>query len=56
MILRQIGSIFLRSLLTVAFAGAFVGAILALQFDLILAQYDARSFLGSLTTSAPHAF
>ncbi len=52
MILRQIGSIFLRSLLTVAFAGAFVGAILALQFDLILAQYDARSFLGGLTTSA----
>ncbi len=47
----QIASISLRSFLTVAFAGIFVGAILVLQFNLILAEYDAQSFLGGLNTS-----
>lgn len=51
-IMEQIASISIRSLPTVAFAGVFVGAILVLQFNLILAQYDAQSFLGGLNTSA----
>jgi phospholipid/cholesterol/gamma-HCH transport system permease protein len=51
-ILEQISYVSYRSLSTVAFAGVFVGAILVLQFNLILAQYDAQSRLGGLNTSA----
>ncbi len=51
-ILNQVASISIRSLPTVAFAGVFVGAILVLQFNLMLASYDAQSFLGGLNTSA----
>ncbi|MBI2711790.1 MAG: ABC transporter permease [Bdellovibrio sp.] len=51
-ILNQIASISIRSLPTVAFAGVFVGAILVLQFNLILSAYDAQVFLGGLNTSA----
>ena len=51
-ILGQVASISLRSLSTVAFAGIFVGAILVLQFNVILAKYGAQSFLGGLNTSA----
>ena len=51
-ILNQIASISIRSLPTVAFSGIFVGAILVLQFNLILAAYDAQMFLGGLNTSA----
>ena len=51
-VLSQVASISLRSLSTVAFAGVFVGAILVLQFNVILAKYDAQSFLGGLNTSA----
>jgi phospholipid/cholesterol/gamma-HCH transport system permease protein len=47
----QVASICSRSFSTVAFAGVFVGAILVLQFNLILAEYDAQSFLGGLNTS-----
>jgi len=51
-IMGQVAYVSLRSLSTVAFAGVFVGAILVLQFNLMLAQYDAQSFLGGLNTSA----
>jgi phospholipid/cholesterol/gamma-HCH transport system permease protein len=51
-ILAQIAYVSYRSIGTVAFAGIFVGAILVLQFNLILARYDAQSLLGGLNTSA----
>ncbi|MBL7714611.1 MAG: ABC transporter permease [Bdellovibrionales bacterium] len=51
-ILDQIVDVTTRSFTTVAFAGVFVGAILVLQFSLILAKYDAQTFLGGLNTSA----
>ncbi len=51
-IMEQIAYVCYRSLPTVAFAGVFVGAILVLQFNQILAQYDAQSFLGGLNTSS----
>lgn len=51
-ILDQISSICYRTLSTVAFAGLFVGAILVIQFDLMLEPYDARSFLGGLSASS----
>jgi phospholipid/cholesterol/gamma-HCH transport system permease protein len=50
-ILAQVAFVSYRSLSTVLFAGAFVGAILVLQIDLILAKYDAEIFLGGLNTS-----
>ena len=51
-IIGQIAYVAIRSIPTVAFSGVFVGAILVLQFNLILAQYDAQAFLGGLNTSA----
>jgi phospholipid/cholesterol/gamma-HCH transport system permease protein len=51
-ILAQVSSICWRSLPTVAFAGVFVGAILVLQFNLILAKYDAQVYLGGLNTAS----
>ncbi|MGZ3699422.1 MAG: MlaE family ABC transporter permease, partial [Bdellovibrionota bacterium] len=51
-IIEQVAYVSIRSLPTIAFAGVFVGAILVLQFNLILAQYDAQSLLGGLNTSA----
>lgn len=48
----QVAYVSLRSLPTVAFAGVFVGAILVLQFNQILVQYDAQMFLGGLNTSS----
>lgn len=42
----------LRSLSTVCFAGFFVGAILVIQFYLMLSKYNAESMLGGLNTSA----
>ena len=50
-IMAQVVSVSFRSFSTVAFAGVFVGAILVLQFNLILEAYDAQSFLGGLNTS-----
>lgn len=50
--LQQVSSITSRSLLTVMFAGFFIGAILLLQFNMMLLQYDAQYFLGGLNTSA----
>lgn len=50
-ILQQVAYVSYRSLGTIAFSGIFVGAILVLQFNLMLAQYDAQSLLGGLNTS-----
>jgi phospholipid/cholesterol/gamma-HCH transport system permease protein len=49
---EQVFYVSYRSLPTVAFSGLFVGAILVIQFNLILKQYDAQVFLGGLNTSA----
>lgn len=51
-IIQQVSYVSYRSLSTVAFSGIFVGAILVLQFNQILAQYDAQMLLGGLNTSA----
>lgn len=51
-IVGQVAHVAVRTLSTVVFAGIFVGAILVLQFNEILAQYDAQIFLGGLNTSA----
>jgi len=51
-ILVQISLVTTRSFSTVAFAGVFVGAILVLQFNQMLVQYDAQTFLGGLNTSS----
>ncbi|MEW6056872.1 MAG: ABC transporter permease [Bdellovibrionota bacterium] len=52
LVLEQVSSVGLRTLSTVCFAGFFVGAILVIQFQLMLSQYDATAFLGGLNTSA----
>lgn len=52
LVIEQISSVGIRSLSTVCFAGFFVGAILVIQFQLMLAKYDATSILGGLNTSA----
>lgn len=52
LIIEQVGDVGSRSLATVCFAGFFVGAILVVQFQLMLSQYDALTFLGGLNTSA----
>lgn len=51
-IMEQVAEVSYRSLPTVAFAGVFIGAILVLQFNTILAKYDAQVFLGGLNSSA----
>ncbi len=51
-ITKQMSQVLTRSLSTVLLAGVFVGAILVLQFNLMLKNYDAQVFLGGLTTSA----
>ncbi|MBI3558527.1 MAG: ABC transporter permease [Deltaproteobacteria bacterium] len=52
LVIEQVGSVGLRSISTVCFAGFFVGAILVIQLQLMLAQYDASAMLGGLNTSA----
>ena len=52
LLLSQLADVFTRSLGTVCFAGFFVGAILVVQFHLMLSRYDALMFLGGLNTSA----
>lgn len=52
LVTEQLAEVGLRSLSTVCFAGFFVGAILVIQLNLMLAQYDAQSLLGGLNTSA----
>ena len=51
-IIEQIAYVSYRSISTVCFAGIFVGALLTLQFNQMLATYDAQIFLGGLNTSA----
>jgi phospholipid/cholesterol/gamma-HCH transport system permease protein len=51
-ITEQIAYVSFRSLLTVLFAGVFVGAILVIQFNLMLTEFDASVLLGGLNTSA----
>src|SRR3954449_2456391 len=51
-ILAQILYVTKRTFSTVAFSGVFVGAILVLQFNLMLQAYDAQSLLGALNTAA----
>lgn len=52
MIREQVAEVYARSVWTVVFSGIFVGAILALQFNVMLADYQAQSLLGGLTASA----
>lgn len=51
-IIAQIAEVSTRTLGTVIFAGIFVGAILVLQFDVMLRRFDAQTLLGGLNTSA----
>ena len=51
-IVQQIAEVSTRTLSTVIFAGLFVGAILVIQFDVMLRRFDAQSLLGGLNTSA----
>jgi len=51
-ILHQIAEVSTRTIGTVIFAGMFVGAILVLQFDVMLRRFDAQTLLGGLNTSA----
>jgi phospholipid/cholesterol/gamma-HCH transport system permease protein len=51
-IIQQVAEVSTRTLSTVVFAGLFVGAILVLQFDVMLRRFDAQALLGGLNTSA----
>lgn len=51
-VIQQIAEVSTRTMSTVIFAGVFVGAILVLQFDLMLRRFDAQALLGGLNTSA----
>lgn len=51
-IIQQIAEVSTRTMSTVIFAGMFVGAILVLQFDVMLRRFDAQALLGGLNTSA----
>ena len=51
-IMEQVWRISTRSAPVIATSGAFVGAILVMQFSEMLALFDAHRFLGGLNTSA----
>jgi phospholipid/cholesterol/gamma-HCH transport system permease protein len=51
-IIQQVAEVSTRTMSTVIFAGMFVGAILVLQFDVMLRRFDAQALLGGLNTSA----
>lgn len=51
-IIEQIAFVSWHALGTIAVAGIFVGAILVIQFELMLSKYDAIYLLGGLNTSA----
>ena len=51
-IIQQIAEVSTRTISTVIFAGLFVGAILVIQFDVMLKRFDAEALLGGLNTSA----
>lgn len=52
LIMQQIVLVAERSLGTILFTGIFVGAILIIQFHLMLAKYDATILIGGLSSSA----
>ncbi len=52
LVIEQLVHITFRSLGTVLFSGFFVGAILVIQFNMILSKYEATVLLGGLTVSA----
>lgn len=51
-IIAHMAHVLTRSISSVVFAGIFIGAIIVLQFNQILAAYEAQTFLGGLNTSA----
>lgn len=51
-IVSHMAHVLTRSVSSVLFAGVFIGAIIVLQFNQILASYEATIFLGGLNTSA----
>ena len=50
-LLTQIYQVTMQSLVTTAFSGFFVGAILCVQFSQQLKEFDSNSVLGGLATS-----
>ncbi|MBI2606185.1 MAG: ABC transporter permease [Deltaproteobacteria bacterium] len=52
LVMEQISQVAYRSMGTILFSGFFVGAILVIQFYLMLSKYDATSLLGGLSASA----
>jgi phospholipid/cholesterol/gamma-HCH transport system permease protein len=52
LILQQIVLVAERSMGTILFTGLFVGAILVIQFHMMLAKYDATILIGGLSSSA----
>lgn len=51
-VIQQMAEVSTRTISTVIFAGLFVGAILVIQFDVMLRRFDAQALLGGLNTSA----
>jgi phospholipid/cholesterol/gamma-HCH transport system permease protein len=52
LIIEQVAQVSYASLGIVLFTGIFVGAILIVQFHMILVKFDATAFTGGLSTSA----
>ncbi len=52
LVFDQIWKVTIQSLATTGFAGFFVGAIMAIQFTVQVAQFGAIGYLGGLATSA----
>jgi phospholipid/cholesterol/gamma-HCH transport system permease protein len=52
LILQQIVLVAERSLGTIMFTGLFIGAILVIQFHMMLEKYDASILIGGLSSSA----
>jgi phospholipid/cholesterol/gamma-HCH transport system permease protein len=52
LVFEQLVKVCFQSLTIILFTGFFVGAILIVQFHLILVKYDAISIMGGLGTSA----
>lgn len=51
-VFEQVWSVFQKSLLTTAFSGFFVGAIMTIQFAMQIKMFGASGYLGGLSTSA----
>ncbi len=52
LIMRQIVLVAERSIGTILFTGLFIGAILVIQFNVMLVKYDASALIGGLSSSA----